>query len=107
MRAVSYGLGGCSVGRLPGGAAARLFGWAMPQKHGDDHRLNTAAVEGAGLDNKDWPPESGFGGTRFGESSPPDLAALDVARRGYQESLSRDRSWPRCKAGSSFAGRRE
>src|ERR1035437_3489179 len=71
-----------------------------------DCGLNAAAVEGVCLDQKYGPPISRLGATRLGEIGPPDLSSLNLVHL-YQKSFSRDFSWARCNAESTFAGRRE
>ena len=73
---------------------------------GHDCGLNAAAVEGVCLDHKYGPPISRLGATRLGEIGPPDFSSLNLVHL-YQKSFSRDFSWARCNAESTFAGRRE
>jgi len=74
--------------------------------HGHDCGLNTAAVEGVGLNHKHWPPVFRPGAAWFGKISPPNLSELNLILL-YQESFSMDFNWARCNAESTFAGRRE
>jgi hypothetical protein len=68
--------------------------------------LNAAAIEGVCLNHKHGPPVSRLGATGLWEIGPPDLSSLNLVHL-YQESVSRDFSWARCNAESTFAGRRE
>ena len=84
--------------------------------HRHDCSLNAAEVEGVHLHYKHRPSVSGLraarlraarlGAARLGEISPPDLSPLNLVHL-YQETFSRDLSWARCHAESTFAGRRE
>jgi hypothetical protein len=60
--------------------------------HGNDDALNATAVEGVSLDDQYGPAKSRLGATKFGQIGPPDLAALDIVHRSYQELLSSDLS---------------
>lgn len=100
------------AGKSRGAGGQQNIAWGIGKRqvtgdHGDYDGLNAAAIEGVGLHDQHRPAESPFGAARRGEIGPPDLAAMDVPHRGYQESLSRDLSWAWCNGGSTFAGRRE
>ena len=71
-----------------------------------DCGLNPAAIERAGLDNKNGPPVSGLGTAWRGRTCPPDLPSLNLGHV-YQSSLASDFRWARCKPESSFAARPE
>ena len=89
------------------GVPRRLRKLQIRRNHGDENGLDTAAIKRVGLNDQHGPPVTGFRTSRLRQVRPPDLASLNIGQAGYQPFFFTDFNCARCKAGWTFAGRRE